>query len=163
MLELLGDFYRVEGVAEQPTIEAGPGGTIYYWLEVFRRATLHPNPYPCYELSLDVYTRNADRIWSLVEECKTIETGGELRYYTCTMLYRHPYTPMERIVLEIVEYRGRLEAISLHFRLCGLHERPDYSLVERIYTDLVLFLEERDPRSTPLWVDVREIMRYKWV
>ncbi len=163
MLELLGDFYRVEGVAEQPTVEPGPGGTTYYWLEVFRRAVLHPNPYPCYEVSVDVYVRDGDRIWDLVEGCSVLENAGKLHHYTCTLLYQHPYMPMEKITVEIVEYEGRTEAISLHFRLCGFHENPDYSLIERLYTDLVVLLEKRDPRSAPLWVDVREIMRYKWV
>ncbi len=163
MLRLLGDYYRVLGVAEQPPIEQGVEGVVYYWLEVFRRVTLIPSPRgtPCWHILIDTYTRSNS---SYIEGVTAFIEMGHSHIY----LVEDPRLEQcrqEHSLLELrVEthvYNGSLELISVHGRLCGWVEPPPYDHVESIYRCIVSVLEGRDPRSHPLWVDVHELMSLK--
>lgn len=168
MLELLGDYYRVLGIAEQPHIEyARP--VVYYWFEVFRRATIiqSPSSTPCWHIVLDVYRKidkdqdgerniiiDVHEITTLkssrLKKCETV-----LRYILCNKLNAH------NCWLECHEQGDIFEAISFHILICGFSEQPYYQLIERAYVEIVSLVEKRDPLSTPLWVEVKEIMSHK--
>ena len=162
MLENLGDYYRIHGIAEQPVIENEHFAT-YYWFEVFRRATILQSPFhtSCWHIILDVYIKD------LGEQCIEVDTLASstvsrlqrcvngLMYTLCPAIGAH------RCWLEVNDMHAVREGISFHVLLCGFAEQPHYELVERIYIEVARVTEKRDPLSTPLWVDVKEIMMYK--
>ena len=167
MLEHLGDYYRLLGVAEQPHIEyAKPA--VYYWFEVFRRATIvqSPSSTPCWHIMLDIYAKidkgehkhpaviEAYETVALepsrIERCETV-----LKYSFCATLGAH------NCWLECHIQGDISEAISFHIQICGFNEPPPYQLLENAYLEIARLIERRDPLSTPLWVDVKEIMSHK--
>jgi len=169
VLELLGDYYRVQGIAEQPVEEPGPGGAIYYWFEVFRRASLVRAPYPCWRLSLDVHV-NIDvddglqsRVFDRVLDLDNTEILL-VRDPVLEEVLRH-YADANGVELEILVSRSHdmtlAEVISVHTQICGYVEPPPYHLVETLYREVVRYLEKRDLISSPLWVDTKYIMQSK--
>ncbi len=170
ILELLGDYYRAQGVAEQPVEERGPGDTTYYWFEVFRRASLIATRYPCWHVSMDVYLNSpppehvdspaSNQVHGLKVKPAQLIVSRDATLES--ILQAHAPIDNLRVETLIVEEGGRVvETISVHYRICGFAEKPPYVLLEEIYRVIVLYLEKRDPYSLPLWVDIKYIMRLK--
>ncbi len=161
-LGLVGDFYRIKGVAEQPPIEPGPGGSLYYWFETFRRVTILDKPYPCKTLIIDVYVSNREStaISSRYMDCEKVSLDDTI-LYRCRPLVSNPR--FTRHYVELLESEEGVETISVIIEICGYAEPPSYNEVAEMYRALVASLEGRDPLSQPLWVDVVEIMRFKRV
>ncbi len=166
MLENLGDYYRILGVAEQPPVERS-GYTVYYWFEVFRRATLTQSPMhsSCWHIVLDLYAKGASpsRIGGVIG-CRELASLEPSALYRCETILQYTLCPsvgVHECWVEVHRQDEIIEAISLHMDICGYAESPPYRLVERIYIDAVRLIEGRDPFSRPLWVDVKEIMMHK--
>ncbi|WP_167827767.1 hypothetical protein [Pyrolobus fumarii] len=158
---MLGDYYRVLGIAEQPKVEHGPNGVLYYWFEVFRRATLTPSKFPCWHITLDVYVEGYPGI--CITRMNNIVSINDSRIHYCdlSMLLRPVCSHINNAWIEILEVEGSIETISIHIDICGFAEPPPYELVEAIHNAATMLIERRDPRSTPLWIDVKHLMQYK--
>ncbi len=126
-------------------------GVREYWFETYRRAVFVPLPDGCTLFSIDVYTRDCNRIQGRVRERLSLGSV-ELDYVELepSIVNGVLDARVEEAVALLLRTQNRCEVITVRLKVCGVEGYPPRDVVWQVYRRVVMAVEARDPAVSPL-------------